>query len=366
MGEIGGIVEIANKFVKNRFPSERYKSTVGVYGGKIVTEPDGKMVYEINKGWNNWIDGKGEKILRRWDDHVIKEPWKMLTTHSREFWDVVFKSDPMRHRGTKEEIAANIQRLGLSEYYGIHPQGIEIKKPEVFTKKWIAIKDIFRADQIKSPDLDGIDRFQALAEEAKYIRSIHDKYGAAGDFIDDVMFQEREGNAVMDPVLNIPDAILTPSTKRIKQLEKSAISQMEKTVAKEQGIDVETVRLSETEFNVAEQKIKERFAKDQKATDVVELLVWTAFEEFRRSDDPESVDRAMTTIIKNYNDPVILSIVRSFVRRGRPTLPGEEMDHGITALHNKGHLGANEKKSVKVREIIIEKLDDYFPKAAPK
>lgn len=327
MGEVGGIAEATNKFVKNRLPSEQYRSTVGVYGGKIETTPDGKMVYTINQGFLNKVDVIGDKVLRKFDDHVVKEPWKMLTTHPKEFMYAAFKSEPMRHRGTKEEIAANIQRLGLSEYYCMSEQGIEIKKPEVFTKG-IAIKDIFRADQIDSPVLSDIDRFQALATEAKYVKEVHDKFGPIGDFIDDVMFQEKQESTVARPVLNIPDVILTPSSRR--------------------------------------EVSPESLAKEQKATDVVELLTWTAFEEFRRSDDPLSVGKAMTTIIENYNDPVILNIVRSFIKRGRPTLAGEEMDKGITALHNKVHLGANKEKSAKVREIIKEKLSEYFTKTASK
>jgi len=323
MGEIGNIAEVTNKVIKNRLPSEQYQSTVGVYGGEITKTPDGKMVYTINQGFINKVDVIGDKVLRKFDDHAMKKPWKMLATHPKDFIYTAFKSEPMRHRGTKEEITANIQRLGLSEYYGLSERGIEIKKPEVFTKG-IAIKDIFRADQINSPILNDIDRFQALAEETKYIRSVHDKYGPAVDFIDDVMFQKKEGNVVMNPVLNIPDVILTPSENRNAK--------------------------------------PETIAKEQKATDVVELLTWTAFEEFRRSNDSLSVGKAMTTIIENYNDPVILSIARSFIKRGRPTLPGEKMDKGITALHNKVHLGANKKKSLEVRKIITEKLNSYFSK----
>jgi hypothetical protein len=361
MAEIGGIAEVSNQFVKNRLPSEQYQSTVGVYGGKIESTPDGKMVYSINQGFFNKIDVAGDKFLRRFDDHVAKEPWKMLTTHPKEFLNVVFKSEPMRHRGTKEEIGANIQRLGLSEYYSLSERGIEIKKPEVFTQG-IAIKDIFRADQINSPVLKDIDRFQALAEETKYLKSVHEKYGAAGDFIDDVMFQKKDGARVSEPVLNIPDVVLTPSQRHMARLELENASQMKKAKAKELGISVENVQLDESEQNAVEQKVKERISKDQKATDVAELLTWTAFEEFRRSNDPLSVGKAMTTIIENYNDPVILSITRSFIRRGRPTLAGEEMDKGITALHNKVHLGANKEKSAEVRSIIKEKLSDYFNK----
>jgi len=365
MGEIEGVAGLSNRVVKNMLPSERYHSTVGVYGGKIATNPDGKMIYTINHGLINQIDVIGDQILRKMDDHAMKHPLRMFFHHPKDFFYSAFKSDSVRHRGTPKQIAENIKRLGLSEYYGVTAQGIEIKKPEVFTQG-IAIKDIFRSDLINSPVLTDIDRFQALEEETRYIKSVHDKYGPAVDFIDDVMFQKKDGTKVLEPVLNIPDIVLTPSEKRLEQIKKRLTLQAKRVKANKSGyareinLDVKNVDLGYSETHEIEKKAKERILKEQKATDVTELLVWTAFEEFRRSNDPVSVGKAMKIILDSYNDKVILGIVRSFIKRGRPTLPGEKMDKGATVWHNKVHLSATKRRSAEVREIIEKKLTEYF------
>jgi hypothetical protein len=373
MGEIEGVAGLSNRVVKNMLPSERYHSTVGVYGGKISINPYGKMIYTINHGLVNRIDVIGDQILRKMDDHAMKHPLRMFFHHPKDFFYSAFKSDSVRQRGTPKQIAENIKRLGLSDYYGVTDKGIEIKKPEVFTQG-IAIKDIFRSDLINSPVLSDIDRFQALEEEVKYIKSVHDKYGPAVDFIDDVMFQKKDGIKVLEPVLNIPDIALTPSEKRLEQIKARLTLQAKRTKANKSGfarelnLDVKKVELGYSETHAIDKKVKERILREQKATDVVELLVWTAFEEFRRSNDASSVGKAMKTIIDNYNDKVILGIVRSFIKRGRPTLPGEKMDKGATAWNNKVHLSATKRRSAEVREIIGKKLTEYFalPKPSPE
>lgn len=338
MREHGQVVDLTKHIVKNKFPSELYPSTVGIYGGEIKTDTEGKMFYS-QKGFTNQLDIYGDSVLRKFDDHVLKEPLKLLIKHPKTFLDITFNSEPPRHRGSISEILENIQRLGLEEFYGPHPQGIEIKKPEVF-KKGIALGDIFRIDQSKYPILADIDRFQALGEAVKYLNNMHQKYGAGGDIVDDFIFQQKNGSRVLNPTIDIPDIVFTPSKRRTNFLKKTLSS----------------AGLSEPEI---ESKIKDIFNREQKATEMGELMISTAFQEFRRSGDPNMVNKALNTIVENYEDKNVLHLTRLFVQRGRFTLP-DSKSGGLMSrlfnLHNQAHLGANKEKSPIVRKMVINNL----------
>lgn len=329
--------------VKNKFPSEQYQSTIGVYGGEIITTPEGKMVYKTGgKLWNK-IDVIGDALLRTYDDHVVKHPLKMLFKHPRLFFSFVFKSEPMRRRGSPAEIIENINRLGLEEFYGPHSQGIEIKKPEIFTKG-IALGDIYEAKKINSPILNDINRFQALSEATKYISNIHDKKGPIGDIVGDIMFQQKEGSKVINPVLNIPDVILTPSKRRIKFIKESLTYR---------GVSPQEI----------DQRIKKIFSQEQKAVDICELMISCAFSEFKVSNDPVLVEKTIQVIANNYQNKEILKITNSFIKRGRHTLPGNK-NGGILksffSLHNIAHLGANKENANNIRQIVGKTLDQHF------
>lgn len=152
---------------ESRLPNTDYESTVGVYGGKLVLDSEGKLVYDT-RGLVSRVDRKGDSVLRTYDEHLVKEPWKLLKRHPRWFFRFLAPG-PKRYRGRQEEIMENVKRLGLADYYGIHQNGIEIKKPEIYAKG-VALQDIYRADLINSDKLKEIDRFEALAFAAQYIR----------------------------------------------------------------------------------------------------------------------------------------------------------------------------------------------------
>jgi hypothetical protein len=328
--------------LKNKFPSELYKSNVGVYGGEIINASDGKMIYKTGK-FLDQVDVKGDSVLRIFDDHVIKEPLKLLLRHPKIFFNFAFNSEPMRRRGSPAEIAKNIERLGLAEFYGPHPQGIEIKKPEVFTKG-IVLADIYEVDKIQAPILKDINRFQALSEATKYISNIHHEFGPIGDIVGDIIFQQKDGSKVINPVLNIPDIILTPSKRRINSL---------KEFYKKE-------KFSSQEIN---QKIEKIISKEQKAVDVSELMISSAFGEFKFSNDPKLVEKTIQIIAENYEDKDILRLVKSFIKRGRHTLPDSNAGgilKSFFALHNQAHLGANKENATAVRQIIVDQLEKHL------
>jgi hypothetical protein len=311
---------------ESRLPSEGYESTVGVYGGKIKTE-DGKMVLD-RRGIVSKIDKAGDAVLRTFDEHVVKDPWKLLKMHPK--WALKFLAPgPKRYRGSNEEVLENVERLGLSDLYGSHKNGIEIKNPEVF-KKGVHLQDIYRADAIGSEKLEGIDRFQALGEAAKYARKMHDEHGAVGELnVFHFMFQRVENGQVKDPTLYIPDIVWN--------------------------------------------KEKSTSEVDKKTTDMLDFVSSAFVEEFRRSKSMEDAEKALDTILDNYGDSGIISMIESFVKRGRLTLQGDKeilnlpntitkKARGIFAQHNKARIGSKTDFEGTMKGKIIESCERFLSK----
>ena len=279
------IRDFVNKTVnESRIPTEDYKSTLGVYGGKIEIEDDGKMVWN-NKGIISKIDKWGDAILRTYDEHVIKDLGELIRRHPRLFFEFLIPGTK-RYRGSKEEIYENIIRLGLEDYYGLHENGIEIKDRDLYLKG-LPLQDIFRSDLIDSNKVNGFNKFQALAESAKYLRKIHDEHGGIGEVgIGDFIFKNHENGQVSEPVLNMPDIV----------------------------------------FN----KEKDISEKEKKATDILDFIISAGAEEFRSSEgDLSSVKEIMESILENYNDKDVINMVKSYIKRGRLTLLGDKESEAV-------------------------------------
>lgn len=263
---------------ESRIPTEDYESTVGVYGGKMKMEEDGKMVWN-NEGIVSKIDKWGDAILRTYDEHVVRDLGELLKRHPKLFFKFLAPGTK-RYRGSKEEIFANIQRLGLEDSYGLHEHGIEIKDQDIY-RKGMPLQDIYRSDLIDSDAVAEFDRFQALDEAGKYLRSVHDEHGGIGEVnTGDIIFRKHENGAVSEPVLNMPDIVFNE------------------------------------EKNIGE--------KEKKATDMLDFIVSVGAEEFRSSaGNLESVREAMKRVLTSYNDREVISLVKSYIKRGRLTLSGD-------------------------------------------
>ncbi len=318
----GGVLSGVRKFVQekvreSRLPTKEglgYESTVGIFGGRLVEGRDGELVYDVT-GIVSRIDRGGDAVLRTFDEHVAKKPGELLRRHPTWFFGH-FLPNPLRFRGSPSEIAENARRLGLEGTYVLHPHGIEIKRPSVY-KKGIALQDIYRADQIGSEELNGIDRFEALAEAARYVRSVHDNKGAIGELLpSDVIFQNVEKGYVQGPILNLPDELYNSS----------------KTISE----------------------------NAKKATDILDFMVSIGFEEIRRSNDWNEVKKALDTILENYGDKSVISVVGSLARRGRLVMLGDKYSaRPVFTMHNKARLGFDEKNTKQLRDMVIESCRKY-------
>jgi len=274
------IRDTVNKTVnESEIPTEDFKSTVGVYGGKMEMEEDGKMVWN-NKGFISKIDKFGDAVLRTYDEHVVKNLGELFKRHPKLFFKFLAPGTK-RYRGNKEEVFENIQRLGLEDTYDIHEKGIEIKDKDLYLKG-LPLQDLYRSDLIDSDKVGGFDRFQALAESGKYLRKIHDEHGGIGEVLaGDIIFKNHEDGKVSEPILNIPDIMFNKNK------------------------------------NISE--------KEKKATDILDFIMSIGAEEFRRSgSDIDNAKKAMKKLLKSYNDKKVISLVRSYIKRGRLTLLGDK------------------------------------------
>lgn len=331
--------EVVSSIVnESRLPNNYYESTVGFYGGKLVEDSEGKIVYNM-EGIISKADRFGDKLLRAFDEHIIKNPLEMLKRHPKLFLKFLLP-DTKRYRRTPDKILENVEKLGLNDYYGAHKNGIEIKKPELFSEGF-ALQDIYRADEINSDRLNDIDRFQALEESGKYIRHIHDNGGPVGELLSsDIIFESKEEDGkLINPVLNIPDIVYEKDlSEKVPGIKQSS----------------------------------EAYDRDRKATDILDFTFQVGVEELRRSGgDWDSVAKAITTVLENYSDKDVIEWVRSFAKRGRITLVGkkESLDElsksgGIidSALsqHNRARMGSNNDFEGDIRNKIIEVCDRYL------
>lgn len=312
---------------ESRFPSSDYKSSLGVWGGKLTRDSENRLVYD-NRGVISRIDRFGDAVLRSFDDHIASDPVALIARHPSWMLRMLVPGTK-RYRGNTQEILQNVRRLGLDQYYGQHPQGIEIKRPELYTKGRV-LQDIYRADLINSEHLDNQDRFEALGSAARYLAAIHKEHGAVGEVnCGCFIFQKSSNQEVRDPVLNLPTVV----------------------------------------FN-REKNIGER---EKKATDVLDFLMSIGVEEYRRSQDWEQVARALNTALENYQDPAVILLVAAFAKRGRLTLQGDESElnlpdtistraRPVFSQHNKARLGVKESFSGTLRNLITTKsLEHAFP-----
>lgn len=337
-----GIVNKIRKWIngnvqEGKLPTKEglgYESTVGIYGGKLVRDEAEKLVYDTRGFWSK-IDIWGDRILRAFDEHHAKKPGEMFLRRPGAFLKLLpFIVDSKRYRGTQEQTINNVHRFGLEDYYGIHPWGIEIKNPDVFSHA-IALQDIFRQDEINHSMINDIDRFDALAKATEYMHTLHENAGGLAESnIPTFLFTEKKEGKVEKPILMLPTEIYNPE-KNIPDIE-------------------------------------------QRTTDLLDLMTSTATEEYRRSKDMESVKRAFQVVLEHYQDRKVISLLASYVKRGRLTLPGDTQGldfetsptykivrHGFAA-HNTQRLSVkNPELTSQFRTEIINSCKQYLDSLPP-
>lgn len=334
-----GVINQIRKFINSRVQESKlptkeglgYESTIGIYGGKLVKDEEGKVIYDTRGLWSK-IDKWGDRLLRSFDENQTKRPGAMFLRHPGAFLKLLpFLVDSKRYRGTPAQTIANAKRLGLDNYYNPHPWGMEIKDPELYSHA-IGLQDIFRQDEIGHPILADIDRFEALGAATDYVRKLHKTAGGIGEAnVYAFLFTQKEGAKVEKPIITIS---------------------------------------SLTEIYNPEKHISEL---EQKATDLLDLFASAATEEYRRSKDWNNIRKTFRIILDHYQDKKVIATVMSYVKRGRLTLAGDvagldfetsrtfKATRQILAAHNTQRLSVkNPEITPQIRREIIEACQDYL------
>jgi hypothetical protein len=317
--------KVQSKVNESLIPNKNYESTVGVYGGKMTEDENGKMVYDT-RGAISKVDKFGDALLRTYDEHTVKEPGRLARKHPKQASKFLTMPGTKRYRGSREEIVENAERLGLGEYYGLDENGVEIKNPKIY-KEGTILQDVYRSVEINSDKLNNVDRFQALAEASKYVKGIHQEHGGIGELlVSDIIFRRNEDGKVSDPVLNLPDIV----------------------------------------FN----KEKKTGENEKKATDLLDFLASVYFEEFKRSQDWDDARKSLETVLENYGDEEIIHLTKSLAKRGRLTLQGNveslNLPETVTkkgiklfSLHNNARLSPKKGFDGQMRTDIIDACEKF-------
>lgn len=397
-----------NRLVAHELPKSGYESTMKVYGGQFIRDGEGKMVYDPRDAQSAIVDIPGDRVLRAFDEHHIKEPGKMFRRHPELLLQSLpFKADAKRYRGTMEQTYENIKKFGLEEMYGLYkfpelsakekllkprrmqePYGIEVKQPEVF-KNAVGLQDIFRADKIvNAPELKHIDRFDALGKATDYMRELHEKTGGGIGEGNTYMFlfTEKEDTEVAKPILMIPTEIWNPE-KKISPIEQKTTDLLDLLV----NAGFEEFRRSKGNIDariaasVGNQSENARMASknsigaigEKNAFEIMGDMMAGEAKELRTERGEimeaawESTRKALQTILEHYGDPKVITMAGSYIKRGRLTLLGDTQSrehetsgmynvaHSAFALHNAQRLTADPEISARLREEISDVIEEY-------
>lgn len=361
-----GLIDRLDKTLKGGESSEikntkyGYDSTVRPYGYTLQTLPDGAVVYNP-AGILNKVDRVGDMLTRTVDDNLVAEPGKMARRDIRvlgrnikdrfDYWrgkkdekpssahsrlvDIV-TSGPKRYRGEPSAIAHNADRLGVGEYYKLHEKGIQLTDPTLLTEG-INLQDIFRSE---APELQKIDRFDALEKAGDYLGRLHREHGALGEVhSQNFIFRnlDESETIVNEPVLGFPNIVPNPDKYTDERL---------------------------------------RTWNEPKAVDLLDFLMVASTEELRKSGSWANVEKAMESVLKGYNDSVMARDTEELAKRGRLTLVTDKQTavlelpdtvttklRGLFSWHNQVRLDARKDNAKILRQLVIDTCDKFKPQA---
>jgi len=312
-----------------------YQSQAEISGGKMVVEKDqltGKdQVILETTAHSNKTDIKRDKMVRAFDDNVVREPLKMLIKHPRELLKrLPGKVEAKRYRAqTPAETYKIVEKLGLTNYFGPHEKGLIFKHPEILSEG-TSLLDIFRQDVIGNTELRKIYRSQAIQSATEYIKQIHnERKSGFGDLrILNIIFQKREGERVSNPTLLLPNVQYNPN------------------------------------LNIP--------LKEQKATDLIDFIFSIGAEEDRWTQGNSiNITNAIDMVLNTYNEPDIIHLIKSYMKRGRLTMQAEgnlvqrpdslilDLLRPILSMNNKQRMKAGAATSAGLRRLIIERCEEY-------
>lgn len=179
---------------KANMPTEKYNSNVGIYGFETAINGN-SMSYK-----KNTLD----KIIDFFEN-VLRN----MTDNGGSFFEALYKA-PMRKKATMEEVAKNVQDLGLEQYFTpITANGsvTEIQENITDVKKGAFLDDILRQRKT-NPHLQKIDQREAIRVATQMVEHVHAGSGRGiGELLaNDVIIKINEEGEIIGTRLALPDS----------------------------------------------------------------------------------------------------------------------------------------------------------------
>lgn len=112
--------------------------------------------------------------------------------------------------------------------------------------------------------------------------------------------------------------------------------------------------------------------REQKATDLIDFVFSVGTEEMRRAqNNQERVVKVIDTVFNAYNEPDVIDLVKSYMKRGRLNMQAEgdsvkkpisrtiKFLTPILSMHNKQRMKADAPTSAMLRGLIIDRCEKY-------
>lgn len=209
------------------------------------------------------IDIYGDQVLRRWEDHIAKDPAKYMRRRLRpnkralnnaffeeysedkgplydaqkamrlllrdrlttisNFVEIVGEP-PKRQRGTPEQIYMNHVQLGMTDLYGYHPSGVLILDGESFFNGK-SLQDKFRENELGRTDLKAYDIDRILRLSGRKLARIQAASASSlGECLTNDIFFHTTGPEIDDVTFNMADIVYN---SKVPPVERAAIDFMD-------------------------------------------------------------------------------------------------------------------------------------------
>lgn len=190
---------------KANMPTEKYTSNVGVYGFETA----------INGNSMSYKKTVLDKIIDFFEN-VLRN----MTDDGGSFFEALYKA-PMRKKATMEEVAKNVQELGLDQYFTpvtVDGRVTEIKEDIKDVKKGAFLDDILRQRKT-NPHLQKIDQREAIKVATQMVEHLHASSGRGiGELLaNDVIIKINEEGEIIGTRLALPDSKYSAEVPSEKQ-----------------------------------------------------------------------------------------------------------------------------------------------------
>jgi len=185
----------ANELLRNnKMPTELYESNVGIYG--FEAKASGDLLTYIKSALNKITD-------------IVENIMRNMGDNGGSFFEALYK-EPMRKKADMEEVAQNIQDLGLDQHFtAVSEDGKVVKIEEKLEdiRKGAFLDDILRQRKT-NPHLQNFDQRESIELATKMVENVHINSGRGiGELLaNDVIIKINADGEIIDTRLTLPDS----------------------------------------------------------------------------------------------------------------------------------------------------------------